>query len=39
MSFHEKALPSHSQDLYFQANNNDFSLCSFVVSQDGGWKW
>lgn len=36
VSFHKKALPSHPQDLYFQANKNDFSLCSFVVSQDGG---
>ncbi|KAB0384388.1 hypothetical protein FD755_006305, partial [Muntiacus reevesi] len=36
VSFHEKALPTHPQDLYFQTNKNDFSLCSFVVSQDGG---
>ncbi|KAB0346903.1 hypothetical protein FD754_011760 [Muntiacus muntjak] len=36
MCFHEKALPTHPQDLYFQTNKNDFSLCSFVVSQDGG---
>lgn len=33
-SFHEKAL--FSQDLCFQANKDDVSLCSFVDSQDGG---
>lgn len=32
MSFHEKALPSHPQDLYFQANKNSFSLSVLLLS-------